>query len=92
METVSGFCFIVCHFHPHMMMMMMSMMMTMIMNTNCQLVPGTYDIEVVPIEGVQFTRVENLVLGNQKPVGNLLLSPIAQTIRGQVKVSNDDRQ
>ena len=82
METASSFCLIVCYQY---VIIIIIIPLTILY---LQLPAGTYDIAVVPVEGVSFTRLEGIVLGHQQSARDLVLSPIAQTIRGQVKVGN----
>lgn len=58
-----------------------------------QLNPGVYDFMVKPVEAtatipsLTFTDVKGVELVNQHQYDDLVLSPIAQTIGGSVKVS-----
>lgn len=54
-----------------------------------QLPPGRYDFAVVPAAAapeLSFSRVEDVVLGEQAVVSDLVLRPQAQTVSGRVVV------
>lgn len=75
-KTIEQFCFMVC----------------MVKWVDVQLLPGVYDFKVQPmvatenIPALSFTEVKGVELKDQRHPEDLVLSPIAQTIAGSVKV------